>query len=83
MTKQTRCSVSSYCEKCGTDLDRTSCWQCFGEGGFHDCGEDCCPCLEPDLNEPCDECGGEGFIDFCPRCPIECTPASRESEVRP
>jgi hypothetical protein len=37
-----------------------SCWKCMGEGGFHDCGEDCCPCLEPELNELCEECDGEG-----------------------
>lgn len=37
-----------------------SCWHCFGAGGFHDCGEDCCPCAEPDLNETCPECHGEG-----------------------
>ena len=38
------------------------CWQCHGEGGFHNCGEDCCVCLHPeaDLNETCEECGGKG-----------------------
>jgi hypothetical protein len=39
-----------------------TCWQCGGAGGFHDCGEDCCSCLEPelDLNQTCDICGGKG-----------------------
>jgi hypothetical protein len=38
------------------------CWHCHGDGGFHDCGEDCCCCLHPelDLNEPCEVCGGKG-----------------------
>lgn len=40
--------------------DWTDCWQCGGEAMFHDCGEDCCPCLHPKLNTPCSECKGEG-----------------------
>jgi hypothetical protein len=36
------------------------CWHCGGAGGFHDCGEDCCPCADPELNETCEECHGEG-----------------------
>ena len=46
------------------DGEQVTCWQCHGEGGFHDCGEDCCPCLHPelDLNEVCDVCDGEGYI---------------------
>jgi hypothetical protein len=40
-----------------------SCWQCMGDGGWHDCGEDCCCCLEPELNVVCDECDGEGEYD--------------------
>lgn len=43
------------------------CWQCHGEGGFHDCGEDCCPCLDKEeLTELCDECEGLGGF----RCPL-------------
>lgn len=32
------------------------------DDGFvgHDCGEDCCPCLEPEPNVVCDICDGEG-----------------------
>lgn len=52
------------CGECeGTWQD---CWQCGGEGGFHDCGEDCCPCL--DKEEPtrdCDICRGEGGYLIC------------------
>lgn len=32
----------------------------MGDGGWHDCGEDTCCCLEPELDTPCDECLGEG-----------------------
>ncbi len=37
-----------------------TCWSCGGEGGWHDCGEDCCPCAEPEINEVCNECDGRG-----------------------
>ncbi len=47
------------------------CWQCFGAGGFHECGEDCCCCLDKDdLNEECDECGGRGGFP-CPACGLD------------
>jgi hypothetical protein len=54
------------CLICGGEMDREPCWHCLGEGGFHDCGEDCCPCAEPDLNEDCDECDGVGSYLVCP-----------------
>jgi hypothetical protein len=39
------------------------CWQCMGAGGWHDCGEDCCMCLDPDeLTEICEECDGTGEL---------------------
>lgn len=41
--------------------DDDGCWYCHGEGGFHDCGEDCCCCLDKDeITRVCPECGGEG-----------------------
>jgi hypothetical protein len=57
------------CPVCGAEMDWQQCWQCQGEGGFHDCGEDCCPCLYPelDLNETCGECQGKGGYWVCPR----------------
>ncbi len=43
------------------------CWMCGGDGGFHDCGEDVCCCLDKeDLNETCSECGGRGGFP----CPV-------------
>jgi hypothetical protein len=39
------------------------CWDCHGEGGYHDCGEDCCMCLDPeDITRDCPTCGGKGFL---------------------
>lgn len=47
---------------------RTECWDCGGQGGFHDCMEDCCSCLDPEeVTEDCVTCGGRGFIR-CPAC---------------
>lgn len=55
------------CTICGCEMDWQQCWQCHGEGGFHDCGEDCCACIDPDdLNESCDVCDGEGGCLCCP-----------------
>lgn len=44
------------------DGERPNCWKCNGDGGWHDCGEDFCPCAAPTLNVVCDICGGRGFI---------------------
>lgn len=44
------------------DEDPDDCWYCHGNGGFHDCGEDCCPCLYHD-GEPEDV---DWFV--CPEC---------------
>jgi len=50
------------------DDDAECCWACHGEGGYHDCMEDSCPCLYKD-GEPqdrnwreCEECGGRGYV---------------------
>lgn len=44
-----------------------ACPDCWGEGGYHDCGEDCCCCLEPEANIECPTCHGDGFVS-CPAC---------------
>lgn len=47
------------------------CWQCDGRGGFHNCGEDTCCCLDKEaITEKCSECGGEGFFS-CPVCAMD------------
>lgn len=38
-----------------------ACGACGGTGGYHDCGEDCCCCLDPEeITHYCDICGGTG-----------------------
>ena len=55
-----------YCKACGAELDWELCWQCAGAGVYgHECGEDCCACLDPEENEVCAECGGKGGWWFC------------------
>jgi hypothetical protein len=42
-------------------LDWEPCSECDGEGvAGHDCGEDSCPCLNPEDNMKCQTCNGEG-----------------------
>lgn len=50
------------CERCGCcELVWQSCEQCGGDGVFgHDCGEDTCCCLDPEEDDPCEICDGEG-----------------------
>lgn len=47
----------------------TECWDCGGEGGYHNCGDDCCPHVNPELETDCDTCGGNGRIE-CPACEV-------------
>lgn len=47
------------CARCGSSVDWQDCEECGGEGYVdHDCGEDCCACLNPEDNVPCDCCRG-------------------------
>lgn len=40
-----------------------TCFACGGEGGFHDCGEDACCCLDKDeISIKCEECQGSGYL---------------------
>lgn len=51
---------------CDQPLEWVECDACGGEGlGEHDCGEDCCACLCPEPNEPCQQCGGAGGWHWC------------------
>lgn len=58
------------CEGCGCcEMVAHKCWNCGGDGvSGHDCGEDCCCCLDPEDNEPCDVCEGEGGWKACIGC---------------
>lgn len=54
------------CPVCGGEQEWEDCYQCGGEGyDGHDCGEDVCCCLEPEDNESCDVCRGEGGWWWC------------------
>lgn len=58
---------SEACKVCGSDVEWVDCWQCGGEGygdEFHDCGEDCCCCLDPEPGE-CPGCHGRGGYLEC------------------
>jgi hypothetical protein len=42
-----------------SDDDAAPCWRCGGLGGWHDCGEDTCACLDKSPNMACPVCGDE------------------------
>lgn len=74
----------SSCETCGSCMVRQPCWQCHGKGGFHDCGEDCCVCLDKEsITEDCDECDGEGWYSICSLIADGGTHKAREQGVSP
>lgn len=56
------------CETCGAELEGVDCWNCDGEGTWHDCGEDCCNCRYPETmhRRRCPECKGRGYFMLCP-----------------
>ena len=56
------------CETCGSEKEHVTCWDCGGEGGYHDCMDDCCCCLDPEDNRDCATCHGEGGYLVCPEC---------------
>ena len=59
--------VEGQCARCGSSIDFARCGNCdeFGNS-HHDCGEDCCACLDPDENNVrCDWCGGTGGSWHC------------------
>lgn len=39
-----------------------TCWNCAGEGGFHECFDDSCECEDPQDSMVCAVCNGEGTI---------------------
>ena len=58
------------CLICCAPLVPESCYQCMGAGGFHDCGEDTCCCLDPDeITNICEVCEGEGEYLSCSALP--------------
>jgi hypothetical protein len=63
-----RDSSELICE-CGAEMDWQECEECGGDGLVgHDCGEDTCPCADPEPNVPCPLCSGEGGYLACFGC---------------
>ena len=63
----------NQCARCGSSVTYEDCTNCGGEGVTdHDCGEDCCCCLYPEDNVPCDICDGEGGWWQCLSSPEYC-----------
>lgn len=53
------------------------CWNCEEGYSGHDCGEDCCVCLEPEDNVRCDICHGKGGWWRC----YTCVPMTADEEL--
>lgn len=50
------------CARCGSSCDWEACDQCEDGYDDHDCGEDCCMCLDKSPNVLCQICNGyEGW----------------------
>lgn len=54
-----------YCSDCGSSAGWEECTNCEDGMSGHDCGEDCCACLYPENNVPCDICDGKGGWWVC------------------
>lgn len=53
------------CARCGSSADVEDCTGCVDGMDHHDCGEDCCMCMYPEDNVPCDICDGMGHWYQC------------------
>ena len=61
------------CARCGSSMEFEECWNCGGtKFSYHDCGEDCCCCLDPEDNVICDICDGDGGWLLCISSPEWC-----------
>ena len=77
-TIETPYGGEEVCAKCGGDVHWEDCYNCEEGYSHHDCGEDCCACLNPLPNIPCDICNGEGGWWKCLSCASE-----QKKEVTP
>ena len=48
------------CARCGSSCDWQECYNCEDGASHHDCGDDCCCCLDPLPNVRCEVCNGNG-----------------------
>lgn len=60
------------CARCGSSCEYEHCCDCEDGYSDHDCGEDCCCCLEPELNVVCETCHGHGGWYCCLSSPEWC-----------
>ena len=77
--------IDCQCARCGSSIYTERCDQCEDGYDGHDCGEDCCACLHPEDNVPCQYCGGAGVHHRCMSSPDWCDShplAGRESIPR-
>jgi len=54
-----------FCKRCGNKMDWEDCGACEDGYSYHDCGEDCCCCADPEPNVKCEQCGGDGGWWVC------------------
>lgn len=67
---ETPFGVEAVCKECGSDVYWQECWNCREGYSHHDCGEDTCNCLVPELNVKCDICNGNGGWYLCHSCTV-------------
>src|ERR1041385_316790 len=60
------------CARCGSDVTFEDCYNCEDGYSYHDCGEDCCCCIDPEPNVLCDICRGRGGWSVCISSPEWC-----------
>lgn len=61
--------AETECPKCGSwEVYQRDCQYCEEGYSDHDCGDDCCCCLEPENNVVCDMCEGRGYHKWCRNC---------------
>jgi hypothetical protein len=61
--------TADWCAKHRSEKFWVDCWDCGGNCYTrHDCGEDCCCCLNPEDNVLCETCDGKGGYKLCATC---------------
>lgn len=67
MGADTHADLGKMCPRCKCcEMFQQTCETCGGEGtDGHDCGEDCCACLDPEENVRCYVCEGQGWWWLC------------------
>lgn len=53
------------CARCGSSCYYMDCDECVDGYSHHDCGEDCCSCVNAEYNVRCAACGGSCGWQVC------------------